>query len=101
MQTFAQLLTMYMLRTGVSDSELARTLGVSRQTIFRWKEGHTARPRSRDDVLRCAAKLRLNAEERDGLLLAAGFQPEMVPAVVADVSALPTPSPVDVVTNAE
>jgi tetratricopeptide (TPR) repeat protein len=76
MQTFAELLTEYAERTGISDIELARSLGVRRQTIFRWKEGLVDRPRYRDDVLRCAEKLRLTPEERDQLLLAAGFPPE-------------------------
>ena len=76
MKSFGELLTEYMTRTGISDSEMARHLGVSRQTIFRWKEGMTARPRVREDVLKCAERLRLSAEERDGLLLAAGFAPE-------------------------
>ena len=76
MRTFAEQLSEYMARTGVSDAELARTIGVRRQTIFRWKEGLVAHPRSAEEVLRCAAKLRLTPEERDRLLLAAGFPPE-------------------------
>ncbi len=76
MKSFGELLSEYMTRTGISDSEMARHLGVSRQTIFRWKEGMTARPRVREDVLKCAERLRLTAEERDALLLAAGFAPE-------------------------
>ena len=76
MRTFAEQLSEYMTRTGVSDAELARTIGVRRQTIFRWKEGLVAHPRSAEDVLRCATKLRLTPEERDRLLLAAGFPPE-------------------------
>lgn len=81
MANFGELLTEYMTRTGISDSELARHLGVSRQTIFRWKEGLTARPRERQDVLKCAERLRLNASERDALLLAAGFAPEQVTTI--------------------
>lgn len=77
--TFSQLLSIYMNRSGISDSELARSIGVRRQTIFRWKEGLVERPRAREDVLRCATKLRLNDEERDRLLLAAGFAPELGP----------------------
>ena len=73
-----------MTRTGVSDAELARTIGVRRQTIFRWKEGLVAHPRSAEEVLRCAAKLRLTPEERDRLLLAAGFPPEAPPALPAN-----------------
>ena len=76
MRTFAEQLSEYMARTGVSDAELARTIGVRRQTIFRWKEGLVAHPRSAEEVLRCATKLRLTPEERDRLLLAAGFPPE-------------------------
>lgn len=76
MKSFGELLTEYMTRTGISDSEMARHLGISRQTIFRWKEGMTARPRVREDVMKCAERLRLTTAERDGLLLAAGFAPE-------------------------
>src|ERR687885_1236395 len=81
MKTFSELLKEYMERTGISDSELARTLGVRRQTIFRWKEGLVARPRAREDVLLVAKRLRLTDEERDELLLAAGFAPESPQAV--------------------
>ena len=76
MLTFGELLIKYTERAGISDAELARTTGVQRQTIFRWKEGLVARPRYREDVLRIAARLRLTPEERDELLLAAGFPPE-------------------------
>ena len=64
--TFGKLLSEYMSRSGISDSELARSIGVRRQTIFRWKEGLVERPRAREDVLQCAKKLRLSDEERDG-----------------------------------
>ena len=76
MESFSQLLNQYIQRAGVSDAELARTIRVSRQTIFRWREGTTGRPRYRDDVLALAHKLRLTAAEQDQLLLAAGFRPE-------------------------
>ena len=76
MQTFSQLLKMYAERSGISDAELARAVGVRRQTIFRWKEGTVARPRSRDDVLAVSQKLRLSVSETDGLLVAGGFHPE-------------------------
>lgn len=91
--TFGQLLSEYMLRSGISDSELARSIGVRRQTIFRWKEGLVERPRSREDVLQCAKKLRLTDQERDRLLLAAGFAPEqMAPDIL--YTAAPDPIPV-------
>jgi tetratricopeptide (TPR) repeat protein/transcriptional regulator with XRE-family HTH domain len=80
MRTFAELLIEYTQRAGISDAELARTTGVQRQTIFRWKEGLVARPRYREDVMRIAAKLRLSAAERDEMLLAAGFPPEAAPS---------------------
>ena len=107
MKNFGQLLNEHVQRAGVSDAELARTIGVSRQTIFRWREGLTSRPRNRDDVLVIATKLRLTAAERDRLLLAAGFRPEeaapvtppvpkpaadSAPAVTTDTVALPEPA---------
>ncbi len=78
MRSFAELLREYSGRTGVSDAELARAVGVQRQTIFRWKEGAVGRPRLAEDVLRLASKLRLSDAERDELLLAAGFPPVLV-----------------------
>lgn len=81
MPTFGELLNQYIERAGITDAELARSTGVQRQTIFRWKEGLTARPRYREDVLRIAAKLRLSPAERDALLLAGGFSPEDPTAV--------------------
>ena len=80
MQTFADLLTAYMDRTGIGDAELARRIPVSRPTLLRWKEGVTARPRYREDIVRCAEILRLTDDEADELLLAAGFSPETAPA---------------------
>ncbi len=88
--TFSELLSAYLQRSGISDSALARSIGVRRQTIFRWKEGLVERPRAREDVLRCAQKLRLTPVERDRLLLAAGFAPE---ELAADVPALTNDEP--------
>lgn len=82
MYTFGELLNRYIARAGITDAELARSTGVQRQTIFRWKEGLTARPRYRDDVIRIAIKLRLSPIERDELLLAAGFPPEQATTTV-------------------
>ena len=75
MKSFGELLSEYINQTGVSDAELARRLGISRQTVFRWREGLTQRPRRRQDVLRMAEMLRLSPPERDQLLLAGGFPP--------------------------
>ena len=91
MQTFAELLTAYMDRTGIGDAELARRIPVSRPTLLRWKEGVTTRPRYREDVVRCAEILRLTADEADTLLLAAGFSPETAPP--ASESPEPVPAP--------
>lgn len=76
MLTFAQLLRAYVQRAGISDAELARRIGISRQTIFRWKEGNVAHPQRREDILQCANKLRLTPAECDLLLLTAGFIPQ-------------------------
>lgn len=93
MRTFAELLCEYTSRTGVSDAELARAIGVQRQTIFRWKEGLVARPRSAEDVLRLAGKLRLLPAERDALLMAAGFPPVNPPSAdLSPASLLPAES---------
>jgi len=78
MKSFGELLSEYINQTGVSDAELARRLGISRQTVFRWREGLTQRPRHREDVLRMAEMLRLSPPERDQLLLAGGFPPDQL-----------------------
>lgn len=95
--TFGELLAQYMQRAGISDSELARTIGVQRQTIFRWKEGLVARPRLREDVLQLSSKLRLTPEERDQLLLAAGFPPENRTVTLPDLTPVQSDSPAVVV----
>jgi tetratricopeptide (TPR) repeat protein/transcriptional regulator with XRE-family HTH domain len=74
--SFAELLSMFAERSGMSDAELARRLGISRQTIFRWREGETQRPRHREDVVRLADALRLEPEERNQLFFTAGFPPD-------------------------
>ena len=93
MSTFAELLKQYTARTGISDSELARAIGVRRQTVFRWKEGLSERPRQRDDVLRCATKLRLAPAETDALLLAAGFAPLNAPEPSLPAAPVGEPAP--------
>lgn len=51
MENFSRLLNQYVQRAGISDTELSGAIGASRQTIFRWREGATVRPRYREDVL--------------------------------------------------
>ena len=93
MKSFSEQLSEYVLRVGVSDAELARRLRVSRQTVFRWREGLTRRPRRREDVLEISSRLRLSPAERDALLLAAGFPPQASDsAVVGPAPALVTPA---------
>ena len=89
MKSFSEQLSEYVLRVGVSDAELARRLAVSRQTVFRWREGLTRRPRRREDVLEISSRLRLSPAERDALLLAAGFPPQSPESAVG-------PAPEDV-----
>ncbi len=93
MKSFSQLLNGHIERLGISDSELARAVGVSRQTIFRWREGVTSRPRHREDVLAVSDKLRLAPEERDTLLLAAGFHPQEPASESAESEGLPPGEP--------
>lgn len=93
MSTFAELLSAHLRRSGMSDAELARRLGVSRQTIFRWREGMVQRPRHREDVIQLAARLRLSPQERDPLLLAGGFAPEQPDLSPAMQQAPPAASP--------
>ena len=94
MPDFGEILTSHVERSGISDSDLARRVGVSRATLIRWKEGLTARPRYRDDVLRCAEVLRLTPEERDELLVAADFEPEGSPAEAPPPEPALAPTPV-------
>ena len=91
MPTFADLLTIYMERTGIGDTELARRIPVSRPTLIRWKEGVTTRPRYREDVVRCAELLRLAPEEQDEFLLAAGFSPDTpsIPEETSTIASVP------------
>lgn len=94
MPAFGELLTSHINRSGISDADLARRIEVSRPTLIRWKEGITARPRYREDVLRCAEVLRLTPEERDELLVAADFEPEPPPVPAAPTA--PAPADLDV-----
>jgi transcriptional regulator with XRE-family HTH domain len=86
MESFAELLSQYIKQAGITDTELSRAIGVSRQTIFRWREGLTSRPNSREDVLSIAKKLRLLPQEQDKLLLSAGFRPDEAIAVTAPIN---------------
>ena len=94
--TFAELLAAHIARAGISDADLARRIGISRLTLIRWKDGVTARPRYREDVLRCAELLRLTPEERDALLAAADFPPESDPSASTGAAVEPPADAPDV-----
>ncbi|GHO65594.1 tetratricopeptide repeat protein [Ktedonobacter sp. SOSP1-52] len=79
---FAELLVTYYGRCGWKQSELAKRMGVHRNTIASWESG--AIP-SRGIVLRLADELLLSQEERKGLLVAAGMSIEHWPAAYWDV----------------
>ncbi|WP_353572236.1 helix-turn-helix transcriptional regulator [Candidatus Albibeggiatoa sp. nov. BB20] len=72
---FAQLLTRYMQQMEVSVTQLAKDLNLRRETLARWSNGKVLHPRLSKDVLRCAVYLGLNTQQRDELLIAAGFAP--------------------------
>ncbi|AUI67253.1 helix-turn-helix domain-containing protein [Beggiatoa leptomitoformis] len=72
-QAFSVLLRTYLERHGTSEIAFAETLNIRRETLARWLSGEVSRPRQREDVMRCATYLNLNAEERNTLLTAAGF----------------------------
>jgi len=101
METFAEYLSFYVKRAGISDSELARAIDVSRQTVFRWKEGLTGRPNNRDDVLAIAKKLRLSPEETNTLLQAAGFRPQGQPSAEQEPDQQPIQKEVDEVASVD
>ena len=96
METFSDLLSRYVKRAGISDTELARAIGISRQTVFRWREGLTSRPNSREDVLAIAKKLRLSPDETNTLLLSAGFRPEEPAISPSDLNEDSGPAPIRV-----
>ncbi len=91
MRPFAELLTEYMDRINIGNAELAGSIGVRRQTIFRWRQGIVKKPRHRDVVLQCAQALGLTREERDALLKAAGFPPESGSLDVLPLSPIANP----------
>lgn len=46
-----------MMLAGISTTELARTAGVSRDTITRWLEGKTSHPHRLNEILAALARL--------------------------------------------
>ncbi len=57
--SFGELLKQLMCNAHISDSALAKSIGVDRQTIFRWKTNKTL-PQNREPLLLCLKKLRIH-----------------------------------------
>jgi len=74
---FAKLLDGHMTEIGISDARLAWKIGVSRHTIIRWKSGKTKRPTSDNKVREVTKVLRLNPQDQNELLRAAGCLPKI------------------------
>ncbi len=64
-----------MRRIRASASAVAVEIGMSREAVNNWRRGYSLpNKKSKDKVLACAAYLRLSAQEKASLLLAAGFE---------------------------
>jgi len=74
MRSFAELLSIYLKRSGITPTQLAKKTKVPRDTLLKWMTNTL--PTDREEVFRCAAYLNLTPEERDDLLVAAGLLPE-------------------------
>jgi len=77
MSSFAKLLMSYIKRSNINKSELAKTIRIRRDILVEWITDDISLPLERDEVLRCAMALNLTTEERNKLLLAAGFEPNI------------------------
>ncbi len=85
---FSDLLIQYMRRIRASAAGVAAEIGLSREAVNNWRNGYS-RPskRHRDKLVACANYLRLTEEETNGLLAAAGFEPEYLSATTDNVVA--------------
>ena len=76
-KTFGVLLTEYMYRIGMSESFLGNKIGVSSETVRKWKLEYTKpRKTNRDKVVAAAKLMRLKEEETNDLLEAVPFPKE-------------------------
>lgn len=74
---FPELLGRLMRRIRASAADVASEIGMSREAVNNWRQGHSLPNRKhRDKVLACAGYLRLTEVETNRLLGAAGFDPE-------------------------
>ena len=79
MSAFGTLLKTYRERASLSQNELGSRAGMSDSTISRMEGGERSPPKRRAQVLSLAETMRLNQEETDLLLAAAGFAPSAAP----------------------
>jgi len=77
LDSFADLLSLYMRRIRASASGVATEIGLSREAVNNWRNG-VSEPsaKSRDRVVACTRYLRLTEQETNRLLSAGGFEPE-------------------------
>ncbi len=74
---FSQLLQSHMRRIRASAAGVATEIGMSREAVNNWRNGHSMPShRHRDKVMACARYLRLTEAESNALLIAAGFSIE-------------------------
>lgn len=74
---FPELLGQHMRRIRASASGVASEIGISREAVNNWRQGHSLPNRKhRDKVLGCANYLRLTEVETNQLLVSAGFEAE-------------------------
>lgn len=73
MSLLHEVLKSYLDQTKCNPNRLARMSGVHRSTIVNWLRGWVVRPRYWYDLAKVAAALRLNVEEMNALLCAAGY----------------------------
>jgi hypothetical protein len=69
--TFAELLTKYMRRIRASERNVAVEIGVTNETVNKWKNGTLPHKNNRDKVLKCAHFLRLTESETHEFIRAA------------------------------
>jgi tetratricopeptide (TPR) repeat protein len=69
----SDLLQQHVKRAYHTPGQLARLTGLPKATIVNWLEGRVSKPRHRDDMLKLASALHLNAQQVSELLRAAGY----------------------------
>ena len=74
MESFSKLLDDHMTKYGTSDQWLGDMIGRNRKTIGNWRSGKSI-PKNRNDVLECAKWLKLEKEDTNRWLIAAGHPP--------------------------